>query len=94
MAAALRGLITFAFTHTWNFLLVFLQAVGIFRPLGWYFGLEAGIWASTLRFEPPAEILAFRMGLRPWGMGMGFGTYGWILCLKTGIWASRLGIRP
>ena len=75
---ALKGLMTYAFTHMGDFLLglgllaeIWTPWLGI-GPQGWHMGLQA-------------RILAFRLG---------FGPQGWDIGLKTGMWASRLEFGP
>ena len=56
MAAALKGLMTYAFTHMGNFLLllaIWIGALGLgFRPWGGDLGLKNGILALGLGFRP------------------------------------------
>ena len=79
-AAALMWLMTYAFTHLGNSLLLILairfwaSRLG-FGPRGWDLGLEAGIWISRLGFGPlgwdlglKAKIWAMRLGSEPEGV--------------------------
>ena len=77
-AAALKGSMTYAFTHIGNFILLLLPPSSRLRfwprlergPLSWDLGLLAEIWASTQEYVP----------------------WGWDLSVKAGIWALRLGL--
>ena len=75
-AAAPKRLMTYAFTHMGNFLLLLLLGLG----------LMAGIWTSRLRFWP----LGLDLGLkaRIWASSLGFGPQDWNLGLGTGIWGG------